>query len=82
MILRINFLFKTYYDIPNELLDNILDVTHIKTIGSIDLTHIFSSSEQLKCLIASLIHDGARLDRDENHVRSNSMTTPNNSFLF
>ena len=36
---------------------------------NINISHIFSSSEQLKCMIASLIHAGARIDRDENHVK-------------
>jgi hypothetical protein len=30
---------------------------------------IFSCNESVKCAIASLIHAGARLDRDENHVQ-------------
>ncbi|CAF0950787.1 unnamed protein product [Rotaria sordida] len=55
------------YQIPGELLHNVLDVTHIKTIGNLNIPHIFSSSEQLKCMIASLVHAGARLDRDDNH---------------
>jgi hypothetical protein len=36
----------------------------------INVDQIFSASEELKCMIASLIHAGTRLDRDENHVRN------------
>jgi len=32
--------------------------------SDINIEHIFSSSDELKCLIASLIHACARLDRD------------------
>ena len=35
---------------------------------NINVEQIFSLSEELKCMIASLIHAGVRLDRDENHV--------------
>ncbi|CAF4102206.1 unnamed protein product [Rotaria sp. Silwood2] len=55
------------FQLPGELLHNVLDVTHIKTIGNLNILNIFTSSEQLKCMIASLVHAGARLDRDENH---------------
>ncbi|CAF3333891.1 unnamed protein product [Rotaria sp. Silwood1] len=55
------------FQLPGELLHNVLDVTHIKIIGNLNIPNIFSSSEQLKCMIASLVHAGARLDRDENH---------------
>ena len=37
---------------------------------NINIEQIFSSSEELKRMIASLIHAGARIDRDENHVRN------------
>lgn len=36
---------------------------------NLNISHIFSSSEQLKCMIASLVYAGARIDRDENHVK-------------
>jgi len=35
---------------------------------NLNIAHIFSSNERLKCMIASLVHAGARIDRDENHV--------------
>ncbi|CAF1149162.1 unnamed protein product [Rotaria sordida] len=55
------------FEIPVELLNNVFDITHIKSIGNLNIDHIFSSSEELKSMIASLIHAGTRLDRDENH---------------
>ncbi|CAF0761761.1 unnamed protein product [Adineta ricciae] len=63
IILLTDLLFK----IPGDLLDNIMEVTRIKTIETLNVSQIFSASSQLKCLIASLVHAGARLDRDENH---------------
>ncbi|CAF4265028.1 unnamed protein product, partial [Rotaria magnacalcarata] len=56
------------FEIPIDLLNYVLDITHIKTIGNINMDPIFSSSGELKHMIASLVHAGARLDRDENHV--------------
>ena len=35
---------------------------------NLNIDHIFSSSAELKYMIISLIHAGARLDRDDNHV--------------
>ncbi|CAF1263136.1 unnamed protein product [Adineta steineri] len=55
------------FQIPDELVNNVLDVTHINTIGNLKLNRIFSSSNELKCMVASLVHGGARIDRDENH---------------
>ncbi|CAF4384031.1 unnamed protein product [Rotaria sp. Silwood2] len=55
------------FEIPVDLLNNVFDITHIKTIGNLNIDHIFSSSEELKYMITSLIHAGTRLDRDENH---------------
>jgi hypothetical protein len=76
------------FQIPDQLLNSILDATHVKTIEyelmyisiyllilinrNLNLDHIFSSSEELKCMIASLVHAGVRLDRDENHVNENN----------
>jgi hypothetical protein len=40
----------------------------MKCFRNLNISHIFSSSESLKCTIASLVYAGARLDRDENHV--------------
>ena len=37
---------------------------------NINIEQIFSSSEELKRMIAVLIHAGVRLDRDENHVKT------------
>ncbi|CAF4743871.1 unnamed protein product, partial [Rotaria socialis] len=56
------------FEIPVDLLNYVLDITHIKTIGNINMDPIFSSSGELRHMIASLVHAGARLDRDENHV--------------
>ncbi|CAF3750615.1 unnamed protein product [Rotaria sp. Silwood1] len=55
------------FEIPVDLLNNVFDITHIKTIGNLNIDHIFSSSEELKYVIASLVYAGTRLDRDENH---------------
>ncbi|UJR26452.1 hypothetical protein I4U23_007782 [Adineta vaga] len=63
ILLLTDLLFK----IPSELLENIMNITHIKTIGNLNVSHIFSADDQLKCLIASLVHAGSRIDRDENH---------------
>ncbi|CAF4134840.1 unnamed protein product [Rotaria socialis] len=66
-MLLILLLTDILYQIPRELLNNVLDVTHINTIGTLNINNLFSSSEYLKCMIASLVHAGARIDRDENH---------------
>ncbi|CAF3778294.1 unnamed protein product [Rotaria magnacalcarata] len=66
-MLLILLLTDILYQIPGELLNNVLDVTHINTIGTLNINNLFSSSEHLKCMIASLVHAGARIDRDENH---------------
>ncbi|CAF4275136.1 unnamed protein product, partial [Adineta steineri] len=63
ILLVTDLLFK----IPDELLDNVMDVTHIKSIGNLNIAHVFSSDDQLKLMIASLVHASARIDRDENH---------------
>ena len=42
---------------------------------------IFSSTEQVKCTIASLIHAGTRLDRDENHVMQKPLSFSEYSLL-
>ncbi|CAF0835886.1 unnamed protein product [Adineta ricciae] len=55
------------FQIPDELLNNVLDVTHTKTIGELNLERIFSLEKSIQCMIASLIHGGTRMDRDENH---------------
>lgn len=36
---------------------------------NINIQDVFSSNDKLKCIIASLVHAGARIDRDENHVK-------------
>ncbi|UJR22622.1 hypothetical protein I4U23_025663 [Adineta vaga] len=55
------------FQIPDELLNNVLEVTHTKTIGDLNLDCIFSFNKEIQCMIASLIYGCTRLDRDENH---------------
>ncbi|CAF1548017.1 unnamed protein product, partial [Didymodactylos carnosus] len=55
------------FQLPSDLLNHVIDITRINTIGNINVQKIFASSESFKCKIVSLLQGGAKIDRDENH---------------